>query len=386
MTEFLNQTIHGLTLGALFALVAVGYTMVFGIIKLINFAHGEFYMAGGIGGMLLLQQCAAGRLEGLPGGLKLFAVIVLAGAGVAGLAMLTERLAYRPIRGSGRISALLTAVGVSLLLQNLGIAVFGSKQITVPEVVENERFPRGVVSVNLDELAPEQFSEREIFYKYRFRYLDGSLSLDKEGNPIENTDSLVKAGEAIDPDDLEKVRELENEGDLLQVYTFPAIEVRTKQLIIFGSLLIATLGLYILVQKTRTGRAMRAVSHDMQAASLMGIDCNRIVLITFAAGGALAGMGGVLNGMFITTVDPMMGFMFGLKAFIAAVLGGIGNIPGALLGGLMLGLVEQYAQNYANLLFPGASSYRDAITFLILIAVLLVRPRGFLGRIEGEKV
>jgi len=370
VAEFLAQSLNGLTLGALYALVAVGYTMVFGIIKLINFAHGEFYMAGGFTGMLALLTLAGkgGPLQGMPGEVKL-AVALAAAAFIIGLlAVITERLAYRPIRSGGRISALLTAVGVSMLLQNLGVAMFGARNHGFPETVGDERYPRAAVT--LSELQPEQIAARKIEYW--------------------NTDSawlkqtLVNAGDPINVKRLEDARKQNPD----HVYAFPAVTLHLKQIIIFVTLGISTFVLYLLVQKTRVGRAMRAVSHDAQAASLMGINTNWIVTVTFAVGGALAGVAGVLaGGMFISTVDPMMGFLFGLKAFIAAVLGGIGNIPGAVLGGIVLGLIEQYSQHYADaIFFSGAGAYRDAIAFMLLIGVLLIRPRGFFGRIEGEKV
>jgi branched-chain amino acid transport system permease protein len=385
MTEFLTQSIHGLTLGALFALVAVGYTMVFGIIKLINFAHGEFYMAGGFAGMLFLLYLArpGGVLEGWPGEAKLVVALLTAGLFVACLAVFVEHFAYKPIRGAGRICALLTAVGVSLFLQNTGIAIFDAKQRPFPETVENEEYPRW--KVQLESLKEGQIADHTIKYRAPMRDFDGNIVLDKKGNPaMITTTTLVEAGQQIKSGDIEDAISAKPD----EVYAYPAVTVTKKQLIVFFGLIFSAGLLYFIVQKTRIGRAMRAVSHNMAAASLMGINPERIVLITFSLGGLFAGVGGVLaGGMFVSTVDPMMGFMFGLKAFIAAVLGGIGNILGAMLGGLALGLIEQYAQHYANdLLFRGASSYRDAIAFVILIVVLLIKPTGFLGRIEGEKV
>lgn len=385
MTDLLTQTIHGLTFGTLIGLVAIGYTMVFGIIKLINFAHGEFYMVGGFSGLLALTVfCGEGRLlhTWSPEG-KLLLALLCSACFVGVLAVVTERLAYRPIRSAGKIAALLTAVGVSLLLQNLGIAVFGAKQVAFPETIQNEHFPR--LKVRLEDLRAGQNAGQTIVYQAPIRDLDGNVITGANGKPLGlMTETLVDAGQKIDQDELVKAIA----ASPLSVYAYPTVTVSKKQLVVFFALIVSAAALYVLVQKTRMGRAMRAVSHDMQAASLMGIDCSKIVTITFAIGGALAGMGGVLaGGMFISTADPMMGFMFGLKAFIAAVLGGIGNIPGALLGGLVLGLVEQFTQHYADgLLFKGASAYRDAIAFLILIIVLLVRPRGFFGRMGGEKV
>ena len=385
MIDFLTITIHGLTWGALIALVAVGYTMVYGIIKLINFAHGEFYMAGGFTGLLALGFCCGkGRpLAEWPGWAQLLLGITLAGLAVAALALLVERFAYRPIRNSGRIAALLTAVGISLLLQNAGIAIFTSKQVAFPETVEDLRLPRW--RVQLEDLQAGTVSPYQISYRAPIRNWRGEVLKDAAGQPLGwRPVNLVEAGKPVDAQRLEAASKAQPD----ELIACPPVTVTLKQVIIFLALGCTALGLYVLVQRTRLGRAMRAVSHDFEASSLMGIATGRIVALTFAVGGFLAGMGGVLaGGMFIGTVDPMMGFLFGLKAFIAAVLGGIGSIPGALLGGLALGLVEQWAQYYADgLLFQGASSYRDGFAFLILIGVLLLRPSGFFGRFEGEKV
>jgi branched-chain amino acid transport system permease protein len=372
VTEFFSQSLNGLTLGALYALVAIGYTMVFGIIKLINFAHGEFYMVGGFSGMLALVMLTGKDrvFSTLPDGVKLVLALLLAALAVAILAVLIERLAYRPLRsgGAGRVSALLTAVGVSMLLQNMGITVFGARNLAFPDKVGDDRYPR--TAITLSELREGDIAEQKIEYWKSDRAW------------IRKT--LVAAGQPIKEKDLASAKKMQPD----QVYSYPSVTLQLKQIIIFLTLIFTAIVLFILVQKTRIGRAMRAVSHDMQAASLMGVDPNRIVMITFAIGGALAGVAGVLaGGMFISTVDPTMGFLFGMKAFIAAVLGGIGSVPGAVLGSLALGLIEQYSQHYADsLLFAGASSYRDAFAFLILILILVIRPRGFFGRIEGEKV
>jgi len=255
-----------------------------------------------------------------------------------------------------------------MLLQNMGIAVFGARNLSFPETVGEERYPRSAII--LSELQPGQVVSRKIEY-----WRDESTWMKQ---------TLVHAGDSINEKRLEDARKFNPD----HVYAYPGVTLHLKQIIIFLTLGISAFVLYLLVQKTRVGRAMRAVSHDMQAASLMGINTQRIVAITFAVGGALAGVAGVLaGGMFVSTVDPVMGFLFGLKAFIAAVLGGIGNIPGAMLGGLALGMIDQYSQHYADaLLFDKASAYRDAIAFMLLIMVLLIRPRGFFGRIEGEKV
>jgi branched-chain amino acid transport system permease protein len=383
VTEFLIQTLHGLTLGALFALVAVGYTMVYGIIKLINFAHGEFYMVGGFTGLLtLLFLTGPGRpFTSAPGELKLLISLLAAGLIVALLAVLTERWAYRPLRQVGRISALLTAVGVSLLLQNIGITATGGRSAGFAETIEDELYPR--YAVDLGKLQAGEIAARTIVYRAQYRDYKDQPLLGPGGKPLQVPVTLAAPGQPIDAARLKTAVDAKP----IEIYAYPAVTIHKKQIFIFVALAVSALLLYLMVQHTQVGRAMRAVSHDMQAASLMGIDCSRIVSLTFGVGGMLAGIGGVLaGGMFISAVDPLMGFMFGLKAFIAAVLGGIGSIPGALLGGLVLGLIEQYAQYYADIAYPGAGAYRDAIAFVILIGILLIRPRGFFGRIEGEKV
>ncbi|MCZ7648413.1 MAG: branched-chain amino acid ABC transporter permease [Planctomycetota bacterium] len=335
MTEFITQVLNGLTFGALIALVAVGYTMVYGIIKLINFAHGEFYMTGGVAGMLILSTLAAPGmpLNGAPGLLKLLLALAAAGACVAVLAAVTERLAYRPIRDTGRIAALLTAVGVSLFLQNTGIAIFGARQTAFPETLADERFPR--FAANLDDLEAGQPAARQIAYRAPFRQPDGAPMLDpKTGQPLYMQVNLVEAGKVIEAAKLERARRAQPE----QVYAYAAVTVSVKQFIVFLALALSAAGLYVLVQRTKIGRAMRAVSHDMEAAGLMGISVDFVILLTFLVGGFLAGVGGVLaGGMFIGTVDPMMGFMLGLKAFIAAVLGASGAFPGRCWAGCCWG-------------------------------------------------
>ena len=297
--------VSGICLGAITALVAVGYTLVYGIIKLINFAHGEFYMAGAYAGfgVYLLLPAATPAWAAIP-------VIVLA-AGVAGaaIAALTEKVAYKPIRRSGRLAALLTAIGVSFLLQNLFAFVRSAQPLQYPTTI------RGSV-----------------------------------GEVCQRT---VLIG-----------------GDGIVAIRFAYI----------AAAVVLCAVLWYMVMRTRFGRAMRAVSQDADAAALMGIPIDAVIRRTFVVGGFMAGVAGELIALQSVT-EPLMGFMPGLKAFVAAVLGGIGSIPGAILGGFILGLTESLV------VWAGVpTGYKDVAAFVILVAVLVVRPRGIMGKTEGEKV
>jgi branched-chain amino acid transport system permease protein len=298
MTTFLQQLMNGLSLGSIYALIALGYTMVYGILRLINFAHGDVYMVGAYVGYYLSL-----RLKGEKPSLLSAAVVMLgAMAAAAVLGLIIERFAYRPLRKAARLTLLVTAIFVSLLLENGGQLVFGP---------DPKFFPS---------LAPR-------------------------------TDFMV-AG----------------------------VRITSEQLTVIGVSLLLMVLLRAFVQNTRTGKAMRAVSFNLDAAKLMGISTDAIIAVTFALGSALAAAAGVLIGMQIPKIDPLMGIVYGLKAFVAAVLGGIGNIPGAVLGGLLLGISEVMVVGYLS------STYRDAIAFGILILVLLLRPQGILGRVQKEKV
>jgi branched-chain amino acid transport system permease protein len=300
MVEFVQHIINGLSLGSIYALIALGYTMVFGVLQLINFAHGEVFMVGAFVGFY------AGRALGYdanPSLLGLFFVMAIAMAACAVLGYLIERFAYRPLRGSPRINVLITAVGVSLLLQYTGQIGFGSDPKFFPQIYR----PDGM---------------------WEF----GDLKI----NPLQVNVLLVSFG-------------------LMGIL----------QYIIF---------------KTRVGRAMRAVSFDHKLASLMGIPTNRVISWTFMIGSALAGAGGVLVGLIYPKIEPLMGVLPGLKAFVAAVLGGIGNITGAFIGALFLGLSEAFVVGY------GPSTYRDALAFVFLILVLLFKPTGLFGKKSTEKV
>lgn len=299
MTLFLQQLLNGISLGAIYALIALGYTMVYGTLQLINFAHGEVYMMGAFAALYLAKWTGVAEEPTLLG-----VALVAGGAMVfcAVLGMTIERLAYRPLQKSGRLNLLITAIGVSLLLQNLGLLMFGALQ----------SFP--------------------------------ALIPDWKWQPLEG------------------------------------LVVRSHDLLTLGVTLVLMVALHHVVERTQMGRAMRAVSHSRDTAALMGIPVNRVVSFTFALGSILAGAAAFLIAVDKQTLRPDMGMTGGLKAFVAAVLGGIGSIPGAVAGGLLLGLAETLVSGYL------ASTYRDAIAFLLLIVILLFRPAGLLGRHTVEKV
>jgi branched-chain amino acid transport system permease protein len=298
MTTFLQQLVNGLSLGSIYALIALGYTMVYGVLRLINFAHGDVYMVGAYTGYYLSRKLK-GDEPSLAG-----ALLVMLGAMLvcAVLGVVIERFAYRPVRRAARLTLLITAIGVSLFLENGAQLVFGADPKFFPSLAPRADFIIGGVRLTSEQLT----------------------------------------------------------------------------VIAVSFLLMILLRLFIL--KTRTGKAMRAVSFNLDAAKLMGISTDRSIAITFALGSALAAAAGVLIGMQIPKIDPLMGIIYGLKAFVAAVLGGIGNIPGAVIGGLLIGTSEVMVVGYLS------STFRDAIAFGILILVLLLRPQGIFGRVEKEKV
>ncbi len=303
--EFFQQVANALTQGAIYALIALGYTMVYGVLRLINFAHGDVYMVGAFIGLFISRWTGALALSQKSETVPLWmTALVFAGAmlGSALVGMLIERLAYRPLRNAPRLTALITAIGVSLLLE------YGGQMISP---------------------APQPFA-------------------------------------ALLPD-----------KNIVQSESF---SLSLVQVFIVGAAFLLMLALNFLIQKTKIGRAMRAVSIDRAAAQLMGIPTDRIIAFTFALGSALAAAAGVLNSIYQPSIDPLMGVQVGLRAFVAAVLGGIGNIQGAVLGGLLMAFAET-ATVAVNL-----SQYRDAVAFTILILVLIVRPAGILGRNVAEKV
>lgn len=296
MTEFLQQLLNGLSLGAIYALIALGYTMVYGVLRFINFAHSDVFMVGAFIGYYI------GRL--LPEGTIWGGLVVLSAAmiGCAILGMTIERLAYRPLRGAPTLNVLITAIGVSLLLEYSGQTFFGAAPRTFPSIFPSTNFEFG---------------------------------------------NLV---------------------------------VSSNQVMVIIVAVALVVGLQLIVFKTKIGTAMRAVSLNPKAAQLVGVNNNVVISFTFGLGSALAGAGGILYAINYPSIDPLMGVMPGLKAFVAAILGGIGNIPGAALGGLILGTVETFIGG------SQWSTYKDAIAFAILIIILLFKPAGILGRFTVEKV
>ena len=294
MQELIQQLINGLSLGSIYALIALGYTMVYGIIQLINFAHGDVYMVGAYVGYFCMARAHLG----------FFTSLVIAMLVCTVLGVVIERVAYKPLRSSTRIAVLITAIGVSLLLE------YGMMFFVGPEVRAYPPMP----------------------------------------------------------------------GFMEASYNIGGVIIRAQQLLIIGISLILMIGLQYIVRRTKVGKAMRAVSQDADAARLMGINVDNTISLTFALGSALAGAAGVLVGVYYNSIDPLMGILPGLKAFVAAVLGGIGLIPGALIGGYVIGAVETLVAGY------GFSMYKDAVVFAILIAVLMVKPTGLLGKNVREKV
>lgn len=317
--------IDGMVRGFLFASIALGYTMVYGVLEFINFAHGEIFMVGGVVGAAVgLMLASSGLLAGMPG--LLFVILIVAvGMVVSGaLAVTVERVAYRPLRGAPRLVPLISAIGVSLVLQDL-----------VRLIMTNT--PLG--------------------FNARFNSPDF-------GPPIRLFEMTL--GERPVP-----------------------VILPPKALIFIVASVLMLIALNYLVNATRLGKAIRATAQDMPTASLMGINVNQIVALTFLIGGALGGAAGALFGLNVGTVNPYMGFIPGLKAFTAAVLGGIGNITGAMVGGVVLGFLEAFVASYLSLFTNGAFSgaaYADIAAFSILILILIFRPSGLLGEATTQKV
>ncbi len=379
MLNFICYLLNGLSLGCIYALIAVGYTMVYGIIKLINFAHGEFYMFGAFVGYYTLMLLFGGSATGADVSFAaLLGAILIAGISTGILAVIVERIVYRPLRKSGRIVALLAALGVSLLMQNGAQQTFGAKDRPYPHTFTSQRYPR--MQIQPESLVPNArvMAERDVSVVFTVPKEHGRLTL---------VDNVVQRGNALD--EFAKKRldgilaQAKKDGCDATVYSYPAVTVTSYDGLIICVLATITLLLYLLVQHTRFGRAMRAVSHDFDAASLMGIDVSRVITGTFFIGAFVAGVGGTLGGgMYYNSVGPLMGLMVGLKAFVSAVIGGIGSIPGALAGALLLGVSEALVSS----MIPQGSLYSDAFTFAILIVMLLVRPSGLLGKPASDKL
>lgn len=292
MDQFIQQMVNGVSLGSIYALIALGYTMVYGIIKLINFAHGDVYMVGAYIGFAATTFAK----------LSFFPALIISMFTSAILGMFIEKVAYKPLRNSSKIAALITAIGVSLLLENLMTYFAGAEIRSFPKLMASSQINIGNIVLNIQ-----------------------------------------------------------------QVY------------IVITAIFLMVL-LQFIVQKTKVGKAMRAVSADKDAAQLMGIKIDSTISFTFAIGSSLAGAAGVLVGIYYNSIDPLMGMLPGLKAFVAAVFGGIGSIPGAMIGGLSIGILETLVSGYGN------SMYRDAAVFAFLIVILIIKPSGLLGKNTKEKV
>ena len=373
MSYFFEQLLNGLSLGCIYAFIALGYTMVYGIIKLINFAHGEFFMVGAFAGYFVLTFAGVELLP-IPYPFDLVAafLISLLAAALASalLAVVTERLAYRPLQGASRIAALLTALGVSLFLQNLGIQVFSAEQKGYPELKQYVAF----------EEAGEM--QGQVFEGSAYVLFDVTSPI--TGETRTEQEFVVKPGDAFEVSSLTPYKTQKRDGEpIAGFYVEEPISTGWKKLLIIVSLVVSFALLWLLVHKTQLGRAMRAVSYNPEAAKLMGINSGKVISATFFVGAFLAGVGGVIWGMRYGKVEPFMGFLPGLKAFIAAVLGGIGSIPGAVVGGIILGVLEVLIPAYLPSEYTG---YKDGVAFIVLIVILLVKPSGLLGRWEGDKV
>lgn len=372
-----QQLINGILLGAIYALIALGYTMVYGVLKLINFAHGEVFMLGSYGALFTAWALGYGPNGNATQGSVVTLLLMLLGAmalsGMMGL--LIERFAYRPIRNHPRIASLITAIGLSLLLQYGGqVVLLEGKKQSIPDKVSpftgklevQFRKPDAKLledAKNLD----AQVASAQAAFDEQLKFEKGIYDLSPKGEQLGNALDKVKKEQKQKQDEAQK--------DAV------GIQVPHGKLIMLTVTLVLMLMLRHLVMKTRMGRAMRAVSHDFNAASLMGININTVISFTFLLGSVLAGAGAMMYSTFQgAPIDTFSGMAPGVKAFVAAVLGGIGNIPGAVLGGLLMGVAENLVS------WAGYSSYRDAIAFVILIAVLLFRPGGILGSNKVEKV
>ena len=292
MQQILQQLVNGISLGSIYALIALGYTMIYGIIKLINFAHGDVYMVGAYTGFFAVTFA----------GFPLWAAIIAAMVVTGILGVLIERIAYKPLRNAPKISVLITAIGVSFFLEYTSMYFVSPTPRTFPDLF----------------------------------------------------------------------------GDV--AWSIGPLVVNGQQVLILALTFVLMLILTYIVQRTKMGKAMRAASFDTETAQLMGIDADKVISFTFCVGSALAAVAGMLVGVYYNSIDPLMGIMPGLKAFIAAVLGGIGILPGAVAGGLILGIVEAFVSGFIS------STFRDAAAFAILILVLLIRPTGLFGKNVKEKV
>jgi branched-chain amino acid transport system permease protein len=305
MGFFFQELVNGITTGALYSLVALGFSMVYGILKLLNFAHGDLYMVGAYIGFFVIQWFGGPQSLNIAVPLLLLIMFVLAAVVVGGLGVAIERFAYRPLRDAPRIAPLITAIGVSFFLENAALLLFGAQ----------------------------------------FR--------------VYNTADFISLSSGI---------------------TIGSVTIDSVQIMVLVLGLLLTVGLRELVNRTKLGKQMRAVAADREAAEMMGINVNFTIAATFFLGSALAGVAGVMGGLLFNQVTPTIGFIVGLKAFTAAVVGGIGSLPGAMLGGLLIGVAESMITGYIS------STYTNLFVFALLIVVMLVRPSGLLGRAQLQKV
>jgi branched-chain amino acid transport system permease protein len=305
MSFFFQELVNGITTGALYALVALGFSMVYGVLKLLNFAHGDLYMVGAYIGFFVIQLFGGAADLSIAVPLLLVIMFVVAAGLVGGLGVAIERFAYRPLRDAPRIAPLITAIGVSFFLESSALLLFGAQ----------------------------------------FR--------------VYNTSEFISLSSGI---------------------RIGSVTIDSVQILVLVLGLALMTGLRILVNRTRLGKQMRAVAADREAAEMLGINVNFVITATFLLGSALAGIAGVMGGLLFNTVTSTIGFIVGLKAFTAAVVGGIGSIPGAMLGGLVIGLAESFVTGYLS------STFTNLIVFGLLIVVMLVRPSGLLGQAQLQKV
>ena len=305
MEFFLQQTINGLTLGSVYALLALGYSMVYGVLKLLNFAHGEVYMFGAFAGLGMLNLLGGAGSLIVPVWIAIFLMFLAAMAASSAIGVALERFAYRPLRTSTRIAPLISAIGASFFLQASALLLFSanSRSYEAPKLI------------------------------------------------------AIQTGVDVGP-----------------------VRVWLVRILVIAAAAVLMVLLTLWVRRSKVGKAVRAVSYDREAAAMMGIDVDKVIMVVFLVGSALAGIGGVMVGLVFGRIFHLMGFVAGLKAFTAAVLGGIGSIPGAMLGGLLIGFAESYATAYIS------STFQNLIVFGLLIVVLLVRPTGLLGKPELVKV
>ena len=305
MSFFFQELVNGITTGALYSLVALGFSMVYGVLKLLNFAHGDLYMVGAYIGFFIIQFFGGAANVRIAVPLLLAIMFVVAAGLVGGLGVAIERFAYRPLRDAPRIAPLITAIGVSFFLESAALLLFGSQ-----------------------------------FREY-------------------NTAEFISLSSGIQ---------------------IGSVTIDSVQILVLVLGLLLMTGLQLLVNRSRLGRQMRAVAADREAAEMLGIKVNFVITATFFLGSALAGIAGVMGGLLFNTVTATIGFVAGLKAFTAAVVGGIGSIPGAMLGGLVIGVAESFVTGYIS------STYSNLIVFGLLIVVMLVRPSGLLGQVQLQKV